>query len=45
MPEPKRAYVSSDLETGLIAAALAAAEEVAPKVQRALEERAREKKT
>lgn len=44
MPETERAYVSTDLETSLVAAALAAAEEVAPKVQRALEERAREKK-
>jgi hypothetical protein len=45
MAEPRQSYVGGDISVALVGAALEAAEEVAPKVKAALEERAREGKT
>lgn len=43
MPEPRRSPISGDLDVVVAHALIDAAEEVAPKVRQALEERARER--
>jgi hypothetical protein len=43
MREPRRATITSDLDVLVVDALIDAAEEVAPKVKKALEERARER--